>query len=185
MTEYSPVQRAQRISFLSQSRSVPNITVERLMAHSRHPHLSYPRKLSTKDWDIIHHSLERMKLLDFRSRSLSELSGGERQRVYLAMQLAQDASILLLDEPTTYLDIEHQLRLMELLALLKNEGKTILLVLHDLEQALRYSDQLIAIDSEKRIHQGTPDKMLTTGTLSYVFHVTIQRNEYSMKIGSP
>ena len=106
--------------------------------------------------------------------SLRELSGGERQRVYLAMQLAQDAPILLLDEPTTYLDIEYQLSLMELLQRLKSEGKTIIMVLHDLQQALKYSDRIIAIDAGKEIYTGTPQEMMDKDILKKVFHVDVQ-----------
>ena len=117
--------------------------------------------------------------------SLRELSGGERQRVYLAMQLAQDAPILLLDEPTTYLDIEYQLSLMELLQRLKSEGKTIIMVLHDLQQALKYSDRIIAIDAGKEIYTGTPQEMLEKGILKKVFHVDVQGNEYTIELKNP
>ena len=126
-----------------------------------------------------------MKAVCFAQDSLRELSGGERQRVYLAMQLAQDAPILLLDEPTTYLDIEYQLSLMELLQKLKREGKTIIMVLHDLQQALKYSDRIIAIDAGKEIYTGTPQEMLDKGVLKKVFHVDVQRNEYTIELKNP
>ena len=96
------------------------------------------------------------------------------------MQLAQNAPILLLDEPTTYLDIEYQLSLMELLQRLKREGKTIIMVLHDLQQALKYSDRIIAINAGKEIYTGTPQEMLDKGILKKVFHVDVQRNEYTI-----
>ena len=89
------------------------------------------------------------------------------------MQLAQDAPILLLDEPTTYLDIEYQLSLMELLQKLKREDKTIIMVLHDLQQALHYSDRILAIDAGKEIYTGTPQEILDAGSLKKVFHVDI------------
>lgn len=101
------------------------------------------------------------------------------------MQLAQNAPILLLDEPTTYLDIEYQLSLMELLQKLKNEGKTIIMVLHDLQQALRYSDRIIAIDAGKEICTGTPQEMLEKGILKKAFHVDVQRNEYTIELKNP
>ena len=126
-----------------------------------------------------------MKAVCFAQDSLRELSGGERQRVYLAMQLAQDAPILLLDEPTTYLDIEYQLSLLELLQKLKNEGKTIIMVLHDLQQALKYSDRIIAIDAGKEIYTGTPQEILDKGILKKVFHVDVQRNEYTIELKNP
>ena len=134
LSGYSDCERAQKLSYLSQSRNTPNITVERLMAHSRFPHLGYPKKLREEDRAIISQSIRLLQLEEFRDKSLITLSGGERQRVYLAMQIAQDAPFLLLDEPTTYLDIEYQLMLMDLLAELKQQGKTIVMVLHDLDR---------------------------------------------------
>jgi len=119
-----------------------------------------------------------MKAVCFARDSLRELSGGERQRIFLAMQLAQNAPILLLDEPTTYLDIEYQLSLMELLQRLKREGKTIIMVLHDLQQALRYSDRIIAIAAGREVFTGTPEEILQSGTLKKVFHVEVKRGEY-------
>ena len=126
-----------------------------------------------------------MKAVCFAQNSLRELSGGERQCIFLAMQLAQDAPILLLDEPTTYLDIEYQLSLMELLQNLKVQGKTIIMVLHDLQQALKYSDRIIAIDAGKEIYTGTPQEMLDKGILKKVFHVDVQRNEYTIELKNP
>ena len=185
LSKYPANQRAQKISYLSQSTNTPNITVERLLAHARFPHLSYPKKLRQEDINIIYRALGDMKAACFIHDSLRELSGGERQRVYLAMQLAQDTPILLLDEPTTYLDIEYQLSLMELLQKLKAQGKTIIMVLHDLEQALKYSDQIIAIDAGKEIYTGTPDEILAGGILRKVFHVDVQRSDYRFELKNP
>ena len=182
LTQYPSELRAQNISYLSQDRNIPNITVERLLAHSRFPHLSYPKKLHQEDREIIHQSLTAMQAEQFASCSLQELSGGERQRVYLAMQLAQDTPILLLDEPTTYMDIEYQLLLMETLTGLKKRGKTIIMVLHDLEQALRFSDRIIAIHTDKKITSGTPEVILENGTLRQVFHVDIRRSSYQFEL---
>ena len=185
LSKYPSSQRAQKVSYLSQSTNTPNITVERLLAHARFPHLSYPKKLRHEDTSIIYKALGDMKAVCFARDSLRELSGGERQRVYLAMQLAQNAPILLLDEPTTYLDIEYQLSLMELLQRLKREGKTVIMVLHDLQQALKYSDRIIAIDAGKEIYTGTPQEMLDKGILKKVFHVDIQYSDYRIELKSP
>ena len=182
---YPSNERAQKISHLSQSTNTPNITVERLLAHARFPHLSYPKKLRQEDISIIYKALGEMKAVCFAQDSLRKLSGGERQRVYLAMQLAQDTDILLLDEPTTYLDIEYQLSLMELLQRLKAQGKTIIMVLHDLEQALKYSDRIIAIDAGKEIYTGTPEEVLNNGTLKKIFHVDVQRSDYRFELKDP
>ena len=185
LSRCSDNERARMLSYLSQSRNTPNITVERLMAHSRFPHLGYPKKLREEDRAIISQSIRLLQLEEFRDKSLITLSGGERQRVYLAMQLAQNAPILLLDEPTTYLDIEYQLMLMELMTELKRKGKTIIMVLHDLEQALRYSDRIVAIDEEKNFHSGTPGEILDSGTLSRIFRVDIRRSEYTFERKMP
>ena len=185
LSKYPANQRAQKISYLSQSTNTPNITVERLLAHARFPHLSYPKKLRDEDIRIIYRALGDMKAQCFIHSYLRELSGGERQRVYLAMQLAQDTPILLLDEPTTYLDIEYQLSLMELLQKLKAQGKTIIMVLHDLEQALKYSDQIIAVDAGKDIYTGTPEEILADGTLKKIFHVDVQRSDYRFELKNP
>ena len=183
--QYPSNQRAQKVSYLSQSTNTPNITVERLLAHARFPHLSYPKKLRHKDISIIYKALGDMKAVCFAQDSLRVLSGGERQRVYLAMQLAQDVPILLLDEPTTYLDIEYQLSLMELLQKLKAQGKTIIMVLHDLQQALKYSDRIIAIDAGKEIYTRTPQEMLDAGLFKKVFHVDIQHSDYRIELKNP
>ena len=178
LSKYPSNERAQKVSYLSQSSNTPNITVERLLAHARFPYLSYPKKLRQEDISMIYKALGEMKAAGFARDSLRELSGGERQRVYLAMQLVQDAPILLLDEPTTYLDIEYQLSLMELLQKLKAQGKTIIMVLHDLQQALKYSDRIIAIDAGREVFTGTPEEILQNGTLKKVFHVEVKRGEY-------
>ena len=185
LSAYPATRRARAISYLSQSTGSPNITVERLMAHARFPHMSYSKKLRPKDFEIIHNALAEMNAACYADHSLRELSGGERQRVYLAMQLAQDTPILLLDEPTTYLDIEYQLSLMEHLQKLRAQGKTIIMVLHDLQQALRYSDRIIAIDSGRKVYTGTPDEMLTNGILKHIFHVDIFKSEYTIELKSP
>ena len=185
LSKYHANQRAQKISYLSQSTNTPNITVERLLAHARFPHLSYPKKLRDEDIRIIYRALGDMKAQCFIHSSLRELSGGERQRVYLAMQLVQDTPILLLDEPTTYMDIEYQLSLMELLQKLKAQGKTVIMVLHDLEQTLKYSDQIIAVDAGKDIYTGTPEEILADGTLKKIFHVDVQRSDYRFELKNP
>ena len=185
LSKYPSNGRAQKVSYLSQSTTTPNITVERLLTHARFPHLSYPKKLRHEDTSIIYKALGEMKAVCFAHDCLRELSGGERQRVYLAMQLAQDTEVLLLDEPTTYLDIEYQLSLMELLQKLKTQGKTVIMVLHDLEQALKYSDHIIAIDAGKEIYTGTPEEILKNGILKKVFHVDVKPSEYCFELKTP
>lgn len=173
MTDYQPLERAREISYLSQHRNTPNITVERLLMHGRHPHMSHLKQMRQVDWDKLEQVLEQMDIRAFRHHSLSALSGGERQRVYLAMLLAQDAPIMLLDEPTTYMDIAYQLSFLEMMKQLKTQGKTIIMVLHDLNQALQVSDQMIVMDDGSIIAQGIPGKIISSDTLQQVFHIGI------------
>lgn len=180
LCQYPNHERAQKMSYLAQSHSAPNITVGRLLSHARFPHLDYPKKLRATDWNVIHQALEDTKTTAFMETSLRNLSGGERQRVYLALQFAQKADILLLDEPTTYLDIEYQLMLMELLQRLKSEGRTVIMVLHDLQQALKYSDQILAVHMDGRIQTGTPMELRAHGWLKTIFNVDIVENEYCL-----
>lgn len=182
LTQIEHTERARLISYLSQSRNTPGITVERLVMHGRFPHLGYPKKLQANDWEQIDRCLHLMQLDAFREKSLADLSGGERQRVYLAMLLAQDTPIVLLDEPTTYMDIEYQLSFLELLSELKRSGKTIVMVLHDLEQALHYSDRIIVMDQGTIVQDGSPNEILEEGTLSKVFHVHMERSPYRFSL---
>lgn len=174
LSSYAPMERACRISYLSQSRNTPGISVERLVEHGRYPRLSSPRRLNHEDRQAIENTLERMQLEPLRRKNLHDLSGGERQRVYIAMLLAQDAPVLLLDEPTTYMDIEHQLSLLELLRDLKMEGKIIIMVLHDLQQAMKISDEVIVMEDGRIAAASAPADILSNSILERVFRVRIE-----------
>lgn len=174
LTEYPPLERARLISYLAQHRNTPNITVERLLTHGRHPHMSNLKQMRKEDWDVIDQVMEMMDIQGFRHHLLPSLSGGERQRVYLAMLLAQDTPILLLDEPTTYMDIEYQLSFLEMLKKLKAENKTILMVLHDINHALRISDQIILMDQGQIVSCKTPQETIDEKKLQQVFQIAIQ-----------
>lgn len=109
---------------------------------------------------------------DFKTRNVNDLSGGQRQRVWIAMALAQKTDIIFLDEPTTYLDISHQLEILELVQTLnREEGCTIVMVLHDINQAIRFSDHLIAMRDGEIIKEGTPEDVLTKDILAKVFNI--------------
>lgn len=172
--KYPPPERAKRLSFLPQSRSAPALSVERLVGHGRYPRLASPRRLSEDDRRMIQASMEQMQLEHLRSKMLGEISGGERQRAYLAMLLAQDASIMLLDEPTAYMDIEHQLALMELLRNLGSKGKCIFMVLHDLSLALNCCDTVIAMEEGGIVACAAPETLLADNILERIFHVRIR-----------
>lgn len=179
--QYLPIERARKISYLSQTRSTTALSVERMVEHGRYPRLASPRSLNDEDRRIIQAAMESMQVDYLRKERLSEISGGERQRVYISMQLAQDAPTLLLDEPTTYMDIEHQLTLMELLMGLSRKGKCIVMVLHDLALALNSSDTIIAMEEGRIIGCTAPEVMLADGKLERIFHVRIHAVENSGK----
>ena len=147
---------AKKISYLSQSHSAGSITVRSLVSHGRFPYLGYPRKYSSEDKRKIADAMELAEVTDIADKYANELSGGQLQRAYIAMLLAQDTDIMLLDEPATYLDMSSQLELMDLAVKLKNAGKTIVMVVHDINTALTYSDNIIAMDSGSIIETGSP-----------------------------
>lgn len=147
---------AKKISYLSQSHSAGSITVRSLVSHGRFPYLGYPRKYSFEDKRKIADAMELAEVTDIADKYANELSGGQLQRAYIAMLLAQDTDIMLLDEPATYLDMSSQLELMELAVKLKNAGKAIVMVVHDINTALIYSDNIIAMDGGRIIETGSP-----------------------------
>ena len=163
MWEQPTRQVAQRVAFLPQSADFPpDITVMELVRMGRLPHRGFWDGFSRKDAAASEAALRRTGLIPFARRPLRALSGGERQRVRLAMALAQEPEILLLDEPTTYLDIRHQLALMELVEHLHDTlGLTVVMVLHDLNQAVRYSHHLIALTDGRVMADGAPEEVFT------------------------
>ena len=170
-----PRKRAQAVAFLPQNRSVPEITVERLVLHGRFPYLCYPRRYRKADLEIARGAMARMGIEDLAQRSVATLSGGQRQKAYIAMALAQDTQVVLLDEPNTFLDIAHQLQLMEQARALAAEGKTVVLVLHDLAMALEYADELVVLSRGTVLCQGGPQAVFDSGCLGEAFGVAVER----------
>lgn len=164
---------ARRMAFLAQSPHVPDqFTVKELVSYGRFPHTKWTGVLSAEDHRIVKEAMEETEITPFADRELIHLSGGERQRVWLAMALAQEAEILLLDEPTTYLDINHQFQTLELIRRLNREkGRTVLMVLHDLNQAARYSDSLFVMKEGNLVARGNPDEILNADLLKQVFSI--------------
>ncbi|GHU37979.1 ferric citrate ABC transporter ATP-binding protein FecE [Clostridia bacterium] len=165
---------AKRISYLPQSRSVPDINVAALVLHGRFPWLGYPRVYTPHDRNIAEEAMEHAGVTAHRKKSLAALSGGERQKVYIAMLLAQDADATLLDEPTTYLDIEHQLELTDILKGLKERGKAVAVVLHDLNSAMNTADKIAVMRSGKLIAMDSPQEIARSGVLDDTFGVSIR-----------
>jgi iron complex transport system ATP-binding protein len=170
---YDSKELSRKMAFLAQSPHIPDqFTVEELVSYGRYPHSHWPGFLSPADRDIIHTAMKLTETDGFADRELTSLSGGERQRVWIAMALAQEAELLLLDEPTTYLDIAHQFQTLELIhRLQKNMGRTILMVLHDLNQAARYSDWIFVMKDGKLFDQGPPEDIISEELLAEVFSI--------------
>ena len=162
---------AKQIALLSQTNRPPEITVEDLVTYGRYPHQRYGQGLSQQDHIIINHALQQVKADSYRHRMVNQLSGGQRQRAYIAMALAQDTDIIFLDEPTTYLDINIRFEIMELVRTLNQAGKTIIMVLHDLNLALEYSDTIILMNQGRIQTEGTPQQVIATGMLDEVFQI--------------
>ena len=168
-------QLAQKITYLPQSRSVPNITASRMVLHGRFPYLSYPRRYRPQDHAAAKKALEQADAWDLAGLPVQTLSGGQRQKIYLAMALAQDTQTILMDEPTTYLDIQHQLDLMRFSQTLAGEGKAVVLVLHDLCLALRFAHRGAVLFEGRLLQTGTPDELFSSGTLKTTFHTPLNR----------
>lgn len=172
---------AKQLAILPQIPQAPgSLTCGELVAYGRFPYQSGLGRLSQEDREVIHWALKETGMDAFYDCAISDLSGGQRQRVWIAMALAQETDIILLDEPTTYLDLSHQLEVLELLKKLNQEkGTTIVMVLHDVNLASRYSDYLLAMKEGEVLAYGTPEKVLTSQTLAECFQVdaVIQQDE--------
>ncbi|WP_080147159.1 ABC transporter ATP-binding protein [Marinilactibacillus piezotolerans] len=164
---------ARQIAILTQSPQTPeDLTVKELVSYGRAPYLKGFGQLQAKDWERIHWALDQTQLLNQADRKVSALSGGQKQRVWIAMALAQDTEVLLLDEPTTFLDMAHQLEVLHVLEKLNQElGRTIVMVLHDLNHAAKFADYLIALRDGKIIKTGTPEEVMCPDTLREVFDI--------------
>lgn len=168
---------AQKAAYLPQSRATPNITAGRMVLHGRFPYLSYPRRYRAEDHAMVRRALDWVGASELADRTLAELSGGQRQKVYLAMALAQDTETVLMDEPTTYLDVSCQLEVMALARRLAEEGRAVVMVLHDLTLALRYAHRAVLL-SEGRVRQiGTPEELFQSGVLERVMGIALGRVE--------
>ncbi|KQS88177.1 MULTISPECIES: ABC transporter ATP-binding protein [unclassified Rhizobium] len=162
---------AQTLGLLPQSPIAPEgITVADLVSRGRHPHQGLFSRWTRQDDEAVDNALTATKTFDLAERPVDELSGGQRQRVWIAMALAQQTDILLLDEPTTFLDINHQIEVLDLLTDLNHtRGTTVVMVLHDLNLAARYADHLVAL-ADGRVHvSGKPEEVLTEETVRHVF----------------
>lgn len=173
MQTISTKEIAKQLALLSQNPEAPaQLKVEELISYGRYPHRKNIGTLSKQDVEVIEWAMEVTKTIEFRAREIKQLSGGQRQKVWLAMALAQETDILLLDEPTTYLDMAHQLEMLKIVENLnKNHQCTVVMVLHDINHAARFSDELIAMKDGKIITVGTPEEVITKEVLKSVFQI--------------
>ncbi|MDI3408414.1 ABC transporter ATP-binding protein [Streptomyces cavernicola] len=164
-------QIAKEIGLLPQSPVAPEaITVADLVARGRQPHQHWWQQWSDEDERAVAEAMARTDVAELAERSVDELSGGQRQRVWIAMALAQETSLLLLDEPTTFLDISHQVEVLDLVRQLnQDKGRTVVVVLHDLNQAARYADHLVAMRAGAVVASGPPAKVVTADLVREVF----------------
>ena len=176
LSSYSQNKLARQMAFLSQVPNMPkDMTVEELVYCGRYPYQNWWKNTAKEDREIVDNALSITKTDHLRHQLIPSLSGGERQRVWIAMALAQEPKLLVLDEPTTYLDINHQLEIMELLKRLnKEQGLTVLMVLHDLTQAVQYSDYMAVIKAGHLIAAGNTKDITSDTLFKEVFSVDVQ-----------
>ncbi|MFJ5225421.1 ABC transporter ATP-binding protein [Streptomyces sp. NPDC088400] len=162
---------ARSIGLLPQSPAAPEaITVADLVSRGRQPHQRWWQQWSDEDERAVTDAMTRTDVTELADRPVDELSGGQRQRVWIAMALAQETDLLLLDEPTTFLDIAHQVEVLDLVRRLNHEqGRTVVIVLHDLNQAARYADHLVAMKAGRIVAEGHPSEVVTAELVREVF----------------
>jgi iron complex transport system ATP-binding protein len=166
-------QIAKNLSLLPQTPTAPSeLKVEELVSYGRYPHRTNKNKLSSYDKEMINWALEVTRTSSFKHREIGQLSGGQRQKVWLAMVLAQETEVLLLDEPTTYLDMAHQLEVLEIVENLnRDKMRTIVMVLHDINHAARFSHHIVAMKNGEIIQKGSPGDIITEDVLREVFEI--------------
>jgi iron complex transport system ATP-binding protein len=164
---------AKKMAVLPQSPEAPSgLTVYELISFGRSPHQGGFGRLTDEDRQVIHWALDVTGLTSFANQAVDALSGGQRQRAWIAMAIAQETELLLLDEPTTYLDMAHQLEILKLLEKLnREEGRTIVMVIHDLNHAARFSHHMVALRSGKLVKEGTAEEVMTHQVLKEVFQI--------------
>lgn len=184
LSSFSVNNLAKIVAFLPQVHEIPkDMTAEELVACGRYPYQHWWTGVSQKDRDVVKESMIKTNTYHLKDRLAVSLSGGERQRVWIAMALAQEPEILILDEPTTYLDVCHQLEVLELVSKLnKEEGLTVVMVLHDMNQAIRYSTHVFVLEDGVIKKQGAPLDVMTHETIQEIFQVDA---ELEMRKGRP
>lgn len=175
ISKLTPQELAKKISYMAQNRQVPAITAMQMTLHGRFPYLSYPRHYRPEDRQMAETYLEQLGILDLKNISMKTMSGGQRQKVYLAMALVQDTPVVLMDEPTTFLDVSHQIQTMKQARKMADSGKTVVMVLHDLPLAMQTADYLAVMHKGNLVQFGTPEEVFEQNKLNEIFDITICR----------
>ncbi|MBE6596389.1 MAG: ABC transporter ATP-binding protein [Ruminococcaceae bacterium] len=175
LTDLKRNEIAKRAAYLAQIKRSPDMTVEQMVLHGRFPYLTYPRKYGENDRAAAICAMDKMGIKAFSEMPVSMLSGGMRQKAYIAMALAQETDYILLDEPTTFLDISNQVSLVRNLRELTKEGKGIVFVMHDLPLAFGFSDKIAVLDKGKIVALGTPEEIYSSGITEKIFGVALLR----------
>lgn len=180
LNEYKRKEIAKEIAFLPQRSTIPDqFTVYDLLKAGRFPHQGITRRLDKKDEEIINWALDVTEIKEYKNQYVSRLSGGLQQRAWISMVLAQETSLIVLDEPATYLDIKHQIQLLELIKTLNlSYQKTILWVLHDLNHAFQSSDYCFVLKEGKLILEGSSQDLIKDKKLAETFEINIKSTEY-------
>ncbi|EMA45254.1 ABC transporter ATP-binding protein [Halobiforma nitratireducens] len=173
LEEYSRKELARELGLLSQHNVAPeSLTVEDLVRHGRYPHRRLFDTMTEEDWRAVDQAIEAVGIETLRDRPVGSLSGGQTQLAWIAMVLAQEPRALLLDEPTTYLDLRHQVRLLEVIQSLSDDFEmTVVVVLHDISQAVRVCDHLVALEDGSVYDSGPPSEVVTEELMAEVFRV--------------
>ncbi|MFB6283377.1 MAG: ABC transporter ATP-binding protein [Halobacteria archaeon] len=183
--EYSTKEFARKVGFLSQENISPgSITVEELVYHGRYPHRGIFESMKEDDKEAVDEALKLAGVTHLKDRKLNSLSGGQKQLVWIAMVLAQRTDVILLDEPTTYLDLNHQLKVMEIIETLKERNITVVVVLHDINQAAKHCDHVFALKDGEIVTEGGPENVVEKALVEEVFEVqvTVKQSEWGPRV---
>ncbi|MDE6763470.1 MAG: ABC transporter ATP-binding protein [Oscillospiraceae bacterium] len=178
ISEYKEKSLARTVSYLPQINPVSSITVRSLVMHGRFPYLGYPRRYSEEDKSIAEKAIAAAGIEEIADKPLSELSGGQQQKAHIAMRLAQNTDYIFFDEPITYLDIKYKLEFAGLMKRLRNSGKAVVAVLHDINMAFTHSDKIAIIDRGELALFDTPENAAKSGAIENVFGVKLLKSEF-------
>lgn len=186
ISSFEPKVLARKLGLLSQENVSPgNISVEKLVEHGRYPHRDFFDSMDQTDHDAIERAISLTGIEHLRKRDIGSLSGGQKQLVWIAMVLAQETDVLLLDEPTTFLDLHHKLEVMKVIRTLRDERDiTIVVVLHDIERAARIADHMVALKDGSVKASGVPEEVITEDLLAAIFDIKarVGRTQYGLQI---